>query len=143
MFDWVLKTPLRASIKAPVSSAAIRLNIFSFYFLNFYFFQYSKTIFKFCCTRLIFMQTNIYLKHTQVCIFLVVTKTKQWCLIISKEILTILIWRKLNMFNFFILKWKRIKSSFFVKYTVILKMIILKWSCILALRVISQINRVY
>ena len=27
---------------------------FSFYFVNFYFFQYSKTIFKFYCTRLLF-----------------------------------------------------------------------------------------
>ena len=34
----------------------------SFYFVNFHFFQYSKTIFKFCCTRLTFIQTNIYVK---------------------------------------------------------------------------------
>ena len=54
------------------------------------------------------------------CKFLVVAKTRQWCLIISKEIFIILVWRKLNMFNFFILKWKSIKSLFFVKYTAIL-----------------------
>ena len=35
---------------------------FSFYFVNFYFFQYSKTIFKLCCRRLILIQTNIYVK---------------------------------------------------------------------------------
>ena len=32
------------------------------YFVNFYFFQYSKTIFKLCSTRLILIQTNIYEK---------------------------------------------------------------------------------
>ena len=67
------------------------------------------------------LNEQIRKKHTQVCKFPIVAKTK-WCLIISKEILLILVWRKLNMFNFFILKSKRIsKSSFFVKYTVILK----------------------
>ena len=35
---------------------------FSFYLVNFYFSRYSKTIFKFCCTRLIFIQRNIYVK---------------------------------------------------------------------------------
>ena len=35
---------------------------FAFYFVNFYYFQYLKTIFKFSCTRLIFIQTNIYVK---------------------------------------------------------------------------------
>ena len=68
---------------------------FSFYFVNFFFCQYSKKIFKFCCTRLIFIQTNIYVKtfhkFSQVCKFLFVAKIKQWCLIISKEIFIILI----------------------------------------------------
>ena len=35
---------------------------FSTYFVNFYIFQHSKRIFKFCCTRLIFIQTNISVK---------------------------------------------------------------------------------
>ena len=35
---------------------------FCFYFVNFCVFQYSKTIFKLCCTRLILIQTNIYVK---------------------------------------------------------------------------------
>ena len=64
------------------------ISIFSFYFLN-YFFQYSKTIFKFCC--LSFLLKRITQKHTQVCKFLVVAKTKQCCLINSKEIFIILI----------------------------------------------------
>ena len=29
-----------------------------------------------------YFHSNIYLKHTRICIFLVVAKTKQWCLII-------------------------------------------------------------
>ena len=36
--------------------------LFFFYFVNFCFFHYSKTIFKLCCTRLILIQTNIYVK---------------------------------------------------------------------------------
>ena len=32
---------------------------FFFYFVNFYFVLYSKTIFNFCCTRLIFVRRNI------------------------------------------------------------------------------------
>ena len=70
-------------------------------------------------SRIIFIQTDIFVS-TQVCKFLVVTKTKEWCLITSKETFIILIWRKLNMLSFFIIKWKRIKSSFFVKCRVTL-----------------------
>ena len=92
---------------------------FSIYFANFYIFQYSKTTSSFV-VQVIFIQRNIYVEHTQVCKFLIVTRTKQWCVIVSKEIFIILIWRNMNMFNFFISKWKRIKSSFFVKYAVIL-----------------------
>ena len=73
---------------------------FSFYLVNFYIFQHSKTMFKFCFTRFLFSFKQIFTqKHTQVCRFLVVAKTKQWCLIISKAIFIILIWRKLNMLN--------------------------------------------
>ena len=82
----------------------------SLFHFNFYFIQYPEMIFKFCWTRLLFLLKWIFMwKHTQVCKFLVVAKTKQWCLINSKEIFLIFIWRKLIMFNFFILKWKRIK----------------------------------
>ena len=70
MYDWVLKTPLKASTKASTSLtflalAAIWLNtFFPSTFVNFYFFQYSKTIFKFCflIKTFIFIQTNIYVK---------------------------------------------------------------------------------
>ena len=101
---------------------------------NFYFFQCSKTIFKFCWTKFLCLFKQIFTwKHTQVFKFLVVIKTKQWCLMISNEIFIILIWRKWNLFNFFILKWERIESLFFCKIHGHFKMIILKWLCIFAL----------
>ena len=45
-----------------ILSFSSRLVKYFFLFINFYFFQYSKRIFKFCCKRLIFIQTNIYVK---------------------------------------------------------------------------------
>ena len=49
MFDWIVKTLLKAPIKASVGStflalAAIRLNIFFLLLCKFYFFQYSHAI---------------------------------------------------------------------------------------------------
>ena len=87
-------------------------NYFSFYFTNFCFFQYSKTIFRFFW-------------HTRACKFLVVAKKRQYCLIISKE--------TLNMFNLFILKWKMIKHHF--------NMILLELLCILAFNYVFIIDK--
>ena len=110
------------------SNKSCVFNIFSFSSRLNTFFPFTLKIFRSSSIRkrfstsniqIIFIQTNIYVK-TQVCKFLFVAKTRQWCLIITKEIFIIFIWRKSNMFNFFILKWKRIKPLFFVKYTVIL-----------------------
>ena len=93
--------------------AAIWFNTFFLLFWKFLFLLIFKNISKFYCTRLIFIQTNNYVKNIQKNANFVVDKTKQRCPIISKEIFIILIWRKLNMFNFLILKWNRTKLSFF------------------------------
>ena len=102
------------------------LNIFYFYFINFNFSNIPNNLQVLLYKTFIFIQANIYVKtyksikisrcyqdKTMVCDGL--------CLIISNEIFIILIWRNLSMFNsFFISKWKRIKSTLFVKYNVIL-----------------------
>ena len=93
-----------------ILSFSSRLVKYFFLFISFYFFQYSKRIFKFCCKRLIFIQTNIYVKtYTG----MQISRCRSDKTIVSdnfKKVFIILIWRKLNMFNFFILKWKRIKK---------------------------------
>ena len=89
---------------------AIWLYILYFHFMNFYFFQYSKTIFKFCCARLIFFvfQKNIYIKtYTN----MLISRCRQDKVLVSNNFK----WKKLIMLNVFTLKWKKIKSSFFCK----------------------------
>ena len=127
MFQWVLNMPLKASIKASVSStflawAAIWLNTFFSFTLYIFISSSIRKRFSSFVVQDFYFHSNEYLpkNHHQVCKFLVVAKTKQRCQIVSKGIFIILTWRKLNMFNFFLLKWRRIKSSVFVKYAVIL-----------------------
>ena len=116
------------------SLAVIWLNTF-FLLFNFYLFKSDLQVFLY--KTFVFISTNIYIKT---CTSMQISRCRQDK---TEETFIPLIWRKLNMFNFFILKSKRIKSSFFVKYTVILiwsfendhlKMIVLNWSCILAFR---------
>ena len=77
---------------------------FSFYCVNFYFFQYSETIFKLCCTRLILIQTNVYVKtytsmQTSRC-----RRDKTMVSDNFKRNLHHFNMKKVDMFNFFILK---------------------------------------
>ena len=101
---------------------AIWLNIFSCNFINFISSNIQKRSSSFVVQDLtfIFIQANVYVKT---CTSMQISRCHQDKTMVSdnfKRIFIILRLRKLNMFNFFILKWKRIKLSFFVKHTVIL-----------------------
>ena len=83
MFDWVLKTSLKAPIKVSVSStflalAIIWLNTFFFLLCKFLFLPIFKKELQVLLYKTYFY-SNEYLrkKNTQVCKFLVVDKTKQ------------------------------------------------------------------
>ena len=113
--------------------------LFSFYFIDFCFYQYSQTIFKLCCRRLSFMQTSIFVKTYTRMQFSCCRQDKAMLWDNLKRNLHHFNMKKLSMFNFFTLKWKRIKSSFFCKIhgyfnMIIYLKIILKSSSILAFR---------
>ena len=103
------------------------ISIFSFYFVN-YFFQYSKTIFKFCC--LSFLLKRITQKTYA---SMQISRCRQ-----DKTVLSDNFKRNLHHFNMIKVEQAhlfdiKMKQSLFVKYTFILTWSFLKWSCILAL----------
>ena len=136
MFDLVLKTPLKTSIKASVSStflalASIWLNTFFPLLWKVLFLPIYKNNFKLCCTRLILIQTNIYVKtYTS----MQISRCPHDKTMLSdnfKRNFIILIRRKLNMFIFCTIHGHCSFAHF--------KMLVLKWSRILR-RISSRRN---
>ena len=126
MFNCVLKTPLKASIKTSASSsflalASVWLNTFFLLPCKFLFLPVSKKdLHVLSYKTFISIQTNNYVKT---CTSMQISRCHQDKTMVSdnfKRNLHHFNMKKVEHVQLFYIKIKRIKSSFFVKYTVIL-----------------------